>query len=153
MLTLFAFHAGLDLEVLAGGDLHVDEHHTVEDVMAALGTTLTRALGGREGVARYGSVVLPMDEARAIAAVDLVRRAHAEIDLRFVGDRVGGIPTSLVAHAFERFAMEAGCTVHVEAAGSDDHHVAEAAFKALGRALGQACAVTGDGVRSTKGLA
>jgi histidinol-phosphate aminotransferase len=153
MLTLFAFHAGFDLELAAGGDLEVDEHHTVEDVMAALGTTLTRALGTREGVARYGSVVLPMDEARAIAAVDLVRRPHAEIDLRFTGDRVGGLALSLLPHALERFAMEAGCTVHVEAAGKDDHHVAEAAFKALGQALRQAVAPGGAGIRSTKGAA
>lgn len=153
MLTLFAFHAGFDLELVAGGDLEVDEHHTVEDVLAALGTAVTRALGNREGVARYGSVVLPMDEARAIAAVDLVRRAHAEIELSFTGDRVGGLALSLLPHALERFTMEAGCTVHVEAAGKDDHHVAEAAFKALGQALRQAAAPGGSGIRSTKGAA
>jgi imidazoleglycerol-phosphate dehydratase len=129
----FAFHAGFDLELLAGGDVVVDEHHTVEDVHASLGSTLARALGTREGVARYGSAVVPMDEARATAAVDLVRRPHAEIALAFGGERVGALAVSLVRHALERFAIEAGCTVHVEAAGADDHHVAEAAYKALGR--------------------
>jgi histidinol-phosphate aminotransferase len=153
LLTLLAFHADIDLELLAGGDLDVDEHHLVEDVLAALGTALREALGSREGVARYGSAVVPMDEARATAAVDLVRRPHAEIALAFTGGRVGALAPSLLPHALERFAMEAGCTVHVEASGSDDHHVAEAAFKALGRALREAVAPGGEGIRSTKGEA
>ena len=114
LLTLLAFHAGFDLDCVAGGDLEVDEHHTVEDVLAAFGSALQQALGAREGVARYGSAVVPMDEARAMAAVDLVRRPHAEISLAFTGERVGGLALSLLPHALERFTMEAGCTVHVE---------------------------------------
>jgi histidinol-phosphate/aromatic aminotransferase/cobyric acid decarboxylase-like protein/imidazoleglycerol phosphate dehydratase HisB len=153
LLTLMAFHAGFDLEVVAGGDLDVDEHHTVEDVLAALGDALSQALGTRDGVTRYGAATVPMDEARAMAAVDLVRRPHAEIELGFTGDRVGGLALTLLPHALERFAMQAGCTVHVEASGRDDHHVAEAAFKALGRALRDACAPGASGVRSTKGAA
>ncbi len=153
LLTLFAFHAGFDLDCVAGGDLDVDEHHTVEDVLAALGSAVQQALGTRESIARYGSAVVPMDEARATAAVDLVRRAHAEISLSFGGDRVGGLALSLLPHALERFTMEAGCTVHVESAGTDDHHVAEAAFKALGQALRQAVASGDSGIRSTKGIA
>jgi histidinol-phosphate aminotransferase len=153
LLTLLAFHASFDLELCAGGDLEIDEHHTVEDVLAALGTALTQALGTREGVARYGSAIVPMDEARAVAAVDLVRRPHAEVALSFSGERVGALAVSLLAHALERFAIEAGCTVHVESGGADDHHVAEAAFKALGQALRQAVAPGGDGIRSTKGAA
>ena len=94
-----------------------------------------------------------MDEARATAAVDLVRRPHAEISLAFTGERVGGLALSLLPHALERFTMEAGCTVHVECAGVDDHHVAEAAFKALGQALRQAVAAGDGGIRSTKGIA
>ncbi len=151
LLAQLAFHGGLDLEVIAGGDLDVDEHHTVEDVMAAVGVALREALGAREGLTRYGAATVPMDEARATAAVDLVRRPHAEIRLAFSGDRVGGLALTLLPHALERFAIEAGCTVHVEAAGEDDHHVAEAAFKALGRALAQACARDGTGLGSTKG--
>jgi histidinol-phosphate aminotransferase len=153
LLTLAAFHAGFDLDVRAGGDLDVDEHHTVEDVLASLGTALSEALGSREGVARYGSAIVPMDEARATAAVDLVRRPHAEIALAFTGERVGGLALSLLPHALERLALEAGCTVHVEASGVDDHHVAEAAFKALGQALRQAVAAGDGGIRSTKGAA
>jgi histidinol-phosphate/aromatic aminotransferase/cobyric acid decarboxylase-like protein/imidazoleglycerol phosphate dehydratase HisB len=153
LLTLCAFHAGFDVEILAAGDVDVDEHHLVEDVLAALGDAVSQALGSRDGISRYGAATVPMDEARATAAVDLVRRPHAEIGLRFSGDRVGALAVSLLAHALERFAMQAACTLHVEASGRDDHHVAEAAFKALGRALREACAVGGAGVRSTKGLA
>jgi histidinol-phosphate aminotransferase len=153
LLTLFAFHGSFDLELLAGGDLGVDEHHTVEDVLAALGDALSGALGDRAGVARYGSAAVPMDEALATAAVDLVRRPHAEIALVFAGDRIGGLAPSLLPHALERLAMQGGFTLHVSSSGTDDHHVAEAAFKALGQALRQACAPGGDGIRSTKGLA
>ncbi len=153
LLTLMAFHAGFDLDLVAGGDLEVDEHHTVEDVLASFGDALSQALGSRDGVTRYGAATVPMDEARATAAVDLVRRPHAEIALKFTGDRVGGLALSLLPHALERFAMQAGCTVHVEASGRDDHHVAESAFKALGRALREACAPGAAGIRSTKGAA
>jgi histidinol-phosphate aminotransferase len=153
LLTLLGFHAGFDLEILAGGDLEVDDHHTVEDVLASFGDALAGALGSREGVTRYGAATVPMDEARATAAVDLVRRPHAEISLAFAGERVGGLAVTLLAHALERFVMQAGCTVHVEAAGVDDHHVAEAAFKALGRALREACTRGAAGMTSTKGEA
>jgi histidinol-phosphate aminotransferase len=153
LLTLLGFHAGFDLELRAGGDLAVDEHHTAEDVHATLGEALAQAVGGRDGIARYGSATVPMDEARATAAVDLVRRPHAEVALSFQGDRVGGLPLTLLPHALERLALAGGFTVHVESSGADDHHVAEAAYKALGRALAEACGVAGTGVRSTKGLA
>jgi histidinol-phosphate aminotransferase len=151
LLALLAFHGGFDLDLLAGGDLDVDEHHTVEDVLAALGDGVAAALDGRAGVTRYGSATVPMDEARATAAVDLVRRPHAEIALVFRGDRVGGLAVTLLPHSLERFAMQAGLTLHVEADGEDDHHVAEAAFKALGRALREACSLDGSPTGSTKG--
>lgn len=153
LLTLAAFHGGFDVELLAGGDLDVDEHHTVEDVLAALGDALSAALGDRSGLARYGSASVPMDEALATAAVDLVRRPHAEVELGFAGDRIGALAPSLLPHALERLALQGGFTLHLSSSGKDDHHVAEAAFKALGQALRQACAPGGAGVRSTKGLA
>lgn len=151
LLQQLAFHGGLDLEVVASGDLEVDEHHTVEDVLAGLGSALGEALGDRSGIARYGSATVPMDEARASAAVDLVRRPHARVALAFRGQRVGGLALSLLPHALERLAMDGRLTLHVEGGGEDDHHLAEAAFKALGRALGQACARDGDRLPSTKG--
>jgi histidinol-phosphate aminotransferase len=154
LLTLFAFHGRIDLELLAGGDLEVDEHHTVEDVLAALGEALAEALGTRAGLSRYGSATVPMDEARGTAAVDLGSRPHAEVALAFSGERVGGLALSLLPHALERFAMQGRFTLHVDASGTDDHHVAEAAFKALGRALADASANTGTQVvPSTKGEA
>ena len=154
LLTLFAFHGRIDLELLAGGDLEVDEHHTVEDVLAALGEALAEALGARTGLSRYGSATVPMDEARGTVAVDLGSRPHAEVALAFSGERVGGLALSLLPHALERFAMQGRFTLHVEASGIDDHHVAEAAFKALGRALADACASSGtQAVSSTKGEA
>ena len=152
LLNLLAFHGGIDLEILAGGDLEVDEHHTVEDVLSTLGETLAQALGTRSGLSRYGSATVPMDEARATAAIDLGSRPHAEVKLAFTGDRVGGLALSLLPHALERFAMQGRFTLHVEASGTDDHHVAEAAFKALGRALADACASAGtQSITSTKG--
>ena len=153
MLDLLARHGRLDLEVSVTGDLQTGSHHTVEDTGIVLGQALDSALGARAGITRYGHAVVPMDEARAMAAVDLVRRAHAEISLAFTGERVGGLALSLLPHALERFTMEAGCTVHVESTGADDHHVAEAAFKALGQALRQAVAAGDGGIRSTKGIA
>ena len=138
LLTALAFHGGLDLELLAGGDLGVDEHHTTEDVLAALGDALAQALGSRTGLARYGSADVPMDEALARCTVDLVQRPHAEVSV-----------PGLYGHAFERFAMQGRLTLHLEASGEDSHHVAEAAFKALGRALRIAMAPGSSG--STKG--
>ena len=138
LLTALAFHGGLDLELLAGGDLQVDEHHTTEDVLAALGDALAQALGPRGGITRYGSADVPMDEALARCTVDLVQRPHAEVSV-----------PGLYGHAFERFAMQARLTLHLEASGEDSHHVAEAAFKALGRALRMAAAPGSSG--STKG--
>jgi histidinol-phosphate/aromatic aminotransferase/cobyric acid decarboxylase-like protein/imidazoleglycerol phosphate dehydratase HisB len=153
LLELLAFQARFDLEVIAGGDLEVDEHHLVEDVLACLGEALSQALGDRTNIARFGSSQVPLDEARACAAVDLGTRPHAEVDLAFSGDRIGALSTSLIVHALERFAMQGRFTIHVTATGRDDHHVAEVAFKALGRALRAACARDTKGLSSTKGAA
>lgn len=141
LLGAFAFHGGLDLDLLAAGDLEVDSHHTTEDILAALGDALAQALGDRTGITRYGSADVPMDEALARATVDLVQRPHAEVTLAPAG--------TILPHAFERFAMQARLTLHLEATGVDEHHVAEAAFKALGRALRVAVAPGDSG--STKG--
>ena len=141
LLGAFAFHGGLDLDLLASGDLEVDAHHTTEDILAALGDALAQALGDRAGITRYGSADVPMDEALARATIDLVQRPHAEVSLAPAG--------TILPHAFERFAMQAKVTLHLEATGVDEHHVAEAAFKALGRALRVAVAPGVSG--STKG--
>jgi imidazoleglycerol-phosphate dehydratase len=153
LLGSFAHHGLFDLEVRATGDLDVDEHHTVEDVALVLGGALAAALGDRAGIARFGEASVPMDEALATAVVDVGGRPYAVLDLPFRGERVGTLPTQLVDHALEAFARAGGITLHLRATGRNDHHVAEAAFKALGRALRAAVAADARraGVPSTKG--
>ncbi len=140
MLTLLAHHGGLDLEVAAEGDLHVDAHHTVEDVALALGQALKDALGDKRGVHRYGSMVLPMDEALVIVALDLSGRPFYADDLRLSGVHIGDFDGELASHFFQSLAMQAGLTLHVRLlAGSNAHHIVEAVFKGFARALRQAC--------------
>lgn len=153
LLTSFAHHALLDLVVDSSGDLDVDEHHTVEDVALVLGAAVGEALGDRAGIVRFGDSAVPMDEALATAALDVGGRPYAVLEVPFRGERVGTLPTQLVDHALEAFARTSGSTLHLRASGRNDHHVAEAAFKALGRALRAAVAPDPrrGGAASTKG--
>ena len=153
LLGSLAHHGLFDLEIRASGDLEVDEHHTVEDVALVLGSAFAEALGDRSGVARFGEASVPMDESLATAVVDIGGRPYAVIDLPFRGERVGALPLQLVEHALESFARTAGATLHLRGTGRNDHHLAEAAFKALARALRAACAPDPRrvGVASTKG--
>ena len=153
LLTSFAHHGLLDLDVQATGDLHVDEHHTVEDVALVLGAALAEALGDRSGIRRFGDAAVPMDESVATAVIDVGGRPYAVIDLPFRAERAGTLPLQLVEHALESFARTAGATLHLHGTGRNDHHLAEAAFKALARALRAACEPDPrrDGVASTKG--
>jgi imidazoleglycerol-phosphate dehydratase len=153
LLGSLAHHGLFDLEIHAVGDLAVDEHHTVEDVALVLGAAFAEALGDRAGIGRFGEARVPMDEAVASAVVDIGGRPYAVIDLPFRGERVGDLPLQLVEHAFEAFARTAGATLHLSGIGRNDHHLAEAAFKALGRALRVACEPDPrrTGVASTKG--
>jgi imidazoleglycerol-phosphate dehydratase len=141
LLRALAMHARFDLELNATGDLEVDAHHTVEDVALLLGETLGEALGDRSGIQRFGDAIVPLDESRATAALDCGGRGYAVIDVPLHGSAIGSLPASLVPHFLETFALRAGVTLHATAVGRDDHHVAEATFKALARALRQACAV------------
>ena len=153
LLSSLAVHGLFDLEVRTSGDLQVDEHHTVEDVALVLGAAVGEALGDRAGIARFGEATVPMDEALASAVVDVGGRPYAVLDVPFRGERVGTLPTQLVEHALEAFARAAGVTLHLRARGRNDHHVAEAAFKALARALRAAVAAGARraGAASTKG--
>ena len=153
LLTSLAHHGLFDLQVRATGDLEVDEHHTVEDVALVLGSAFAEALGDRAGIRRFGEASVPMDESLATAVVDIGGRPYAVIELPFLGERVGGLPLQLVDHALESFARTAGATLHLRASGRNDHHLAEAAFKALARALRAACEPDPrrEGVASTKG--
>jgi imidazoleglycerol-phosphate dehydratase len=154
LLDSLAHHGLFDLDVTASGDLAVDEHHTVEDVAHVLGSALAEALGDRAGIVRFGSEAVPMDEAAATAMVDVGGRPYAVVDLPFRDERIGALPSQLVEHAIEALATTAGATIHLRGYGRNDHHLAEAAFKALGRALAVACAIDErrSGPASTKGV-
>ncbi len=155
LLTSLAHHGLFDVEIRATGDLEVDEHHTVEDVALVLGSAFAEALGDRAGIRRFGDASAPMDESLATAVVDVGGRPYAIVDLPFRGERAGGLPLQLVEHALEAFARTSGTTLHVRGTGRNDHHLAEAAFKALARALRAACETDPRraGVASTKGTA
>jgi imidazoleglycerol-phosphate dehydratase len=135
LLGSLAHHGLVDLAIRATGDLEVDDHHTVEDVALVLGAALAEALGDRAGIVRFGDATVPMDEAVATAIVDVGGRPYAVIDLPFRAERAGALSLQLVEHALEAFARTAGATLHVRGTARNDHHLAEAAFKALGRAL------------------
>jgi imidazoleglycerol-phosphate dehydratase len=154
MLESFAKHALFDLELRARGDLQVDLHHTVEDVGIALGQALRRALGSAEGIRRYGFFVLPMAEAKVEVAVDLSNRAYLVYAVDLANDRVGGFDASLVEDFLYAFAQNAGADLHVEKRyGRSPHHVVEAVFKGLARALREAVTLDPrvEGVPSVKG--
>lgn len=153
LLTSLAHHALLDLTVTCTGDLEIDDHHTVEDTALVLGSALAEALGERAGIQRFGDARVPMDEAVASAVLDIGGRPYAVIDLQLATPSIGNLTTQNIPHSLEALCRTAGFTLHLEATGSNDHHVAEAAFKALARALRVAVAPDPrrQGVASTKG--
>jgi imidazoleglycerol-phosphate dehydratase len=156
MLELFARHGGFDLKLRAEGDLDVDQHHTVEDIGIALGEAVSSALGTRRGINRAGYFLMPMDEALAVAAIDLSGRIHAVVDLKLKVRLVGDLQAELVQDFFEGFAQGARANVHVKVLyGRSSHHHIEAVFKAFARGLRVACARDRRLARmlpSTKGL-
>jgi imidazoleglycerol-phosphate dehydratase len=155
MLTAFARHGGFDLAVAAKGDLHIDAHHTIEDVGIVLGRAFAQALGDKRGIVRFGQALIPMDEALAEAAVDLSGRAHLAWDVSFERPMLGTMDTQLVEEFFTAFAGNAMLTLHVNRrAGRNAHHVAEACFKSVARALRMAVAIdprAAGAIPSTKG--
>jgi imidazoleglycerol phosphate dehydratase HisB len=152
LLSSLAFHAGWDLELACTGDLEVDDHHTAEDCALALGEALDRALEDRRGIVRFGSAYAPLDESLARAVVDLSGRPWPEIHLGLEREMLGGLATENVTHVLVSLAIASRCSLHVDVIrGSNEHHRAEAAFKAVALALRQAIRITGDSVPSTKG--
>ncbi len=153
MLVTFAKHAGFDLELEAEGDLAVDDHHTVEDCAIALGRGIEGALGDRQGIRRFGSAYVALDETLTRSVVDLSGRPWPEIHLDFSTDRIGDVSSENVVHFFRSLAIETRMALHVDLVrGDNDHHKAEAAFKATAIALRSATSVGDDGIPSTKGL-
>jgi imidazoleglycerol-phosphate dehydratase/histidinol-phosphatase len=150
MLEQLGKHAGFKLDVQCTGDLHIDEHHTVEDVALALGQALREALGDKRGMQRYG-FLLPMDEADAEVSVDLGGRPFLVFEAKFARDRVGDLPTELVPHFFRSLAETLGAAIHIRVRGENAHHMVEVSFKAVARALRQALQRQGDELPTTKG--
>ncbi|MBU3181923.1 imidazoleglycerol-phosphate dehydratase HisB [Clostridium psychrophilum] len=154
MLCLFAKHGLLDLSVKAVGDLLVDSHHTIEDVGIILGSAIKEALKGKEGIKRYGTSFVPMDEALATVSVDLSGRAYLVFDANFTVDKIGSFDTEMVEEFFRAVAVNGGITLHARIIyGKNNHHMVEALFKALGKALSEALTYDSriKGVMSTKG--
>lgn len=155
MLEQLSRHSLIDLKVAADGDLHIDAHHTTEDVGIAIGQAVAKALGDRKGIARYGSAYVPMDEALTRVALDLSNRPYLIWKVRFGRDKLGTMDTELFKEWFQAFAQAAGATLHVENLyGENDHHIVESCYKALARALREAAEIDprkADAVPSTKG--
>lgn len=151
MLEQIARHGGFSVELECQGDLDVDEHHTVEDTAICLGNALRQALGDKRGIGRYG-FLLPMDESEARVALDLSGRASFSFDGKFSRETVGGLATELVPHFFQSFAESLGAALHVEVRGENNHHMIEACFKCVGRALRQAIRIEDSELPSTKGV-
>ena len=156
MLELFARHGRFDLALRCQGDTRVDDHHTVEDVGIALGSAFAQGLGDKRGISRYGSFLLPMDEALVLCALDLSGRACLVYEAAIPAQKVGSFDTELTEEVFQGLCRTMGLTLHLrQLAGRNSHHIIEAMFKALGRALKQACALDPEGldqVPSTKGV-
>ena len=156
MLTLFARHGRLDLELTCKGDTEVDFHHTTEDIGICLGLAFKQALGDKRGIVRYGDTILPMDEALILSAVDISGRSYLNLDLRLRAKRVGNFDTELVEEFFTAFTSNAGINLHVkQLEGRNTHHIIEGTFKSVARSLKQAVAIDpayADEVPSTKGV-
>jgi imidazoleglycerol-phosphate dehydratase len=152
MLELMAFHGRFDLSIKAKGDLDVDDHHTVEDCGIALGTAVKEALGDRVGIARYGSFTLPMDEALASVSLDISGRPYLVFNVKFTREQLGMLSTEMIEEFFRAFAVNSGITLHINLHyGENDHHKAEAVFKAFGHALAEAVKIIGNELPTTKG--
>jgi imidazoleglycerol-phosphate dehydratase len=155
MLAQVAKHGFIDMDVQCSGDLEVDTHHTVEDVGIVMGMAFSEALGSKDGISRYGSKHVPMDEALALCVLDFSGRPYLSFDANFTTERIGELEVEMIEEFFRAFSVSAACTLHINLiSGTNNHHIAEAIFKAFGQALDQATAIDQRivGPRSTKGV-
>ncbi|MCX2683536.1 bifunctional histidinol-phosphatase/imidazoleglycerol-phosphate dehydratase HisB [Campylobacter sp. MIT 21-1685] len=151
MLEQIAVHSGIGLEIYCKGDLHIDEHHSIEDIALALGTAIKKALGDKIGIARYG-FVLPMDESLASCAIDFCNRPHLVYKAKFSKTKLGELSTEMIYHFFYSLSYTLGASLHLKVKGKNDHHKAEGLFKAFGRALKMAIRSEDEKLASSKGI-
>lgn len=152
MLESFSKHSFIDLNIKAIGDIEIDDHHTVEDVGILLGEAFLEAIGDKKGIRRMGHAIVPMDDSVATVAIDISGRSYCNMKLDFKNDKIGDMSSDVVVHFFESFASSAKINIYGTVEGSNDHHKAEAVFKAFAKSLYDACKIEHDEILSTKGV-
>ena len=152
MLESFSKHSMIDLDVQASGDIEIDDHHTIEDVGILLGEAFSNAIGDKKGIRRMAHAIVPMDESVATVAIDISGRSYCNMDLKFKNEKIGDMTSDIVIHFFESFASAAKLNIYGTVGGVNDHHKAEAIFKAFAKAIKDAIKVEHDQIPSTKGV-
>ena len=152
MLESFSKHSMIDLDVQAIGDIEIDDHHTIEDVGILLGEAFSEAIGDKKGIKRMAHAIVPMDESVATVAIDISGRSYCNMDLKFKNEKIGDMTSDIVIHLFESFASSAKVNIYGTVEGANDHHKAEAIFKAFAKSLKEAIKVEHDQIPSTKGI-
>ena len=152
MLESFSKHSMIDLDVTASGDIEVDDHHTIEDIGILLGEAFLQAIGDKKGIKRMAHAIVPMDESVATVAVDISGRSYCNMNFSFKNDKIGDMTSDIIIHFFESFASSAKLNIYATAEGANDHHKAEAIFKAFAKSLKEAIKIEHDQIPSTKGV-
>ena len=152
MLESFSRHSFIDLKVKAVGDIEIDDHHTIEDTGILIGEAFLKAIGDKKGIRRMGHAIVPMDDAVATVAIDISGRSYCNMNLEFKNDKIGDMTADIISHFFESFASSAKINIYGTVEGSNDHHMAEAVFKAFAKSIHDACKIEHDEILSTKGV-
>lgn len=152
MLESFSRHSFIDLKVKAVGDIEIDDHHTIEDTGILLGEAFLKAIGDKKGIRRMGHAIVPMDDSVATVAIDISGRSYCNMNLEFKNDKIGDMTADIITHFFESFASSAKINIYGTVEGSNDHHKAEAVFKAFAKSIYDACKIEHDEILSTKGV-
>ena len=152
MLETFSRHSFIDLKVKAVGDIEIDDHHTIEDTGILLGEAFLKAIGDKKGIRRMGHAIVPMDDSVATVAIDISGRSYCNMNLEFKNDKIGDMTADILVHFFESFASSAKINIYGTVEGSNDHHKAEAVFKAFAKSIYDACKIEHDEILSTKGV-